>query len=133
MIGDILRKRIHELSYASEKKLGEDAFWVILRNIAREEIINAAPQKIDSDTIVPIYYDILSNNIDAIPKYHREIIPSNNQERYRVINRNLFTSNAFHTDGLANQEGIIAYKEINESKKGERIVYQGVDKNVNKF
>ena len=132
MIGDVLRKRMHELSSASEKKLGEDAFWVILRNIAKEEIISAAPQKIDSDTIVPIYYEILSNNIDVIPMYHREIIPSNNQERYRVINRNLFTSNAFHPDGLANQEGIIAYKEINESKKGERIVYQGVDNNADK-
>lgn len=132
MVGDILKKRINELSMSSTKKVGHDAFWVILRDIAREEILNIYPQKIDSDTIVPIYYDILSSNLDNIPDYFQEKLDSNNQERFRVINRNLFTSNAFHPDGLANQDGIIAYKEINESKKGERIVYQGVGEYVNK-
>ena len=29
-----------------------------------------------------------------------------------------------YNSGIANQEGIYAYKEVNESKKGERIVYQ---------
>ena len=132
MIGEVLKKRIYELSYASTKKNAEDAFWIILRDIAREEILNIYPQKIDSDTIVPIYYEILSSYIDCIPEYFQEKLDSNNQERFRVINRNLFTSNAFHPDGLANQEGIYAYKEINESKKGERIVYQGVEGYVNK-
>lgn len=132
MLGEILEKRISELSYASTKKVGDDAFWVILRDIAREEILNIYPRKIDSDTIVPIYYEILSSNLDYIPDYFQEKLDSNNQERFRVINRNLFTSNAFHPDGLANQEGIYAYKEINESKKGERIVYQGVEGYANK-
>jgi hypothetical protein len=53
-------------------------------------------------------------------------LPSNKQKRYRVINRNLFSSNAFHADGLANHDYIEAYKEINADKKGERIVYKGV-------
>ena len=115
MLGDVLKSRIKELSKASTKKVGDDAFWVILRNIAKD----------DSDTIVPIYFEILSSNETYIPKYFKEKLDSNHQERYRVINRNLFTSNAFHPDGLANQEGITAYKDFNESKKGERIVYQG--------
>ncbi|MBR3117417.1 MAG: hypothetical protein IKF36_06075 [Bacilli bacterium] len=125
MLGDVLKSRIKELSKASTKKVGDDAFWVILRNIAKDEIIELYPKKVDSDTIVPIYFEILSSNETYIPKYFKEKLDSNHQERYRVINRNLFTSNAFHPDGLANQEGITAYKDFNESKKGERIVYQG--------
>ena len=68
----------------------------------------------------------MCENIEHIPLYFRERLPSNNQERFRVIIRNLFSSNAFHPDGLANQEGIYAYKEVNESKKGERIVYRKI-------
>lgn len=123
MLGDVLRREIHRLKYASQKKVGHTAFWVILRDIAIEEIIEYGGP-IDSDTIIPLYYDIVCNNLENIPLYFQEILPSNNQERFRVIIRNLFSSNAFHPDGLANQDGIYAYKEINESKKGERIVYQ---------
>lgn len=132
MLGDVLKRRINELSSASNKKFGDDAFWVILRDIAREEIIALSPQKIDSDLMVEMYYKILMRNESFIPTYFLEKLPSNNQERYRVINRNLFTSNAFHPDGLANQKGIIAYKEINPNKKGYRIVYQGDVYNDNK-
>ena len=132
MIGEVLKSRLHELTNASTKKVGDTAFWVILRDIAKDEIINLYPRKVDSDTIVPVYYEILSSNLEYIPEYFQEKLDSNGQERFRVINRNLFTSNAFHPDGIANQEGIIAYKELNESKKGERIVYQGDVNYVNK-
>ena len=132
MLGEVLKRRIVELLDTSTNKFAEDAFWIVLRDIAREEILNLYPQKVDSDTIIPVYYEILSNNLQYIPEFFQEKLDSNGQERYRVINRNLFTSNAFHPDGLANQNGIIAYKEINESKKGERIVYQGDIEYVNK-
>lgn len=125
MLGDVLKREMWRLRYASEKKVGDDAFWVILRNIAVNEIIEYGDY-IDSDTIIPIYYEIMCENIEHIPLYFRERLPSNNQERFRVIIRNLFSSNAFHPDGLANQEGIYAYKEVNESKKGERIVYRKI-------
>lgn len=123
MLGDVLKREIHNLQYSSSKKVGPNAFWIILRNIAVEEIIEYG-DPIDSDTIIPLYYEIMSQNLKFIPEYFQEVLPSNNQERYRVIIRNLFSSNAFHTDGLANQEGINAYREINEFKKGDRIVYQ---------
>ena len=124
--GDYLKNNIKMLSKASTKKVGTDAFWEILKRIAIQDILSIYPQKIDSDTAVPIYFKILSENESNLPKYFSKRLPSNNQPRYRVINRNLFTSNAFHTDGLAKQKEISAYKEINENKKGERIVYQGV-------
>ena len=123
MLGDVLKRNLNRLKYASTKKIGNDAFWVILREIAVEEIIEYGGA-VDSDTIIPLYYDILCHNLIFIPQYFQETLPSNNQERFRVIIRNLFSSNAFHPDGLANQDGIYAYKEINELKKGERIVYQ---------
>ena len=123
MLGDVLKREIHKLKYASTKKVGNDAFCVILREVAHKEIIEYNGP-IDSDNIIPLYYDIFCNNLDYIPLYFQEILPSNKQERFRVIIRNLFSSNAFHPDGLANQKGIYAYKEINELKKGERIVYQ---------
>ena len=132
MLGSVLKERVHELSHADLSRTGDNAFWVILRNIARDEILALAPQKIDSDLIVPIYYEILSSNLEFIPSYFQEKLEANNQERYRVINRNLFTSNAFNNNGLANQEGIIAYKDYNESKKGDRVIYQGDEKYVNK-
>lgn len=122
MLGDVLKRNLKKLKYASTKKVGNDAFWVILREIAVEEIIEHGGP-IDSDTIIPLYYDILCDNLSYIPQHFQEILPSNKQERFRVIIRNLFSSNAFHPDGLANQVGIYAYKEINELKKGERIVY----------
>jgi len=130
--GDYLRENIYLLSKASTKKIGEDAFWVILKKLAVKEILSIYPQKVDSDTAVPIYFEILRENENVLPKYFTEKLPSNNQKRYRVINRNLFTSNAFHTDGLAKQLEIYAYREINENKKGERIVYQGVKEYVNR-
>ncbi len=123
MLGDVLKRNLFKLKYASKKKTDNNAFWIILREIAAEEIIEYKGP-IDSDTIIPLYYNILYSNIQYIPSYFQEILPSNKQERFRVIIRNLFSSNAFHSDGLANQDGIYAYKEINESKKGERIVYQ---------
>ena len=123
MLGDVLKREIHNLQYSSSKKVGPNAFWIILRNIAVEEIIEYG-DPIDSDTIIPLYYEIMSQNLKFIPEYFQEVLSSNNQERYRVIIRNLFSSNAFHPDGLANQEGINAYREINEFKKGDRIVYQ---------
>lgn len=130
--GDYLREHIYLLQDASVKKVGSDAFWEILKRIAVQEILRVFPMRVDSDTAVPIYYEILSENEDQFPPYFSEKLSSNNQERYRVINRNLWTSNAFHPDGLANQKEISAYKEINENKKGERIVYQGVKEYVNR-
>lgn len=123
MLGDVLKRNLYKLRYASLKKIGKDAFWVLLRDIAVEEIIEYNGP-IDSDTIIPLYYSILCDNLQYVPLYFQEILPSNKQERFRVIIRNLFSSNAFHPDGLANQVGIYAYREVNEMKKGERIVYQ---------
>ena len=125
MFGDVLRNNINKLGKCSLKKVGNDAFWIILRDIAVEEIIAHYPHKVDSDTAIGVYYDILSENEDKFPAYFSKKLKSNKQERYRVINRNMWSSNAFHPDGLANQPGINAYTEINESKKGSRIVYLG--------
>lgn len=130
--GDYLRTHIYLLQDASTKKVGSDAFWEILKRIAIQEILSVYPGRVDSDTAVPIYYQILNENENQFPSYFSEKLSSNHQERYRVINRNLWTSNAFHPDGLANQKEIFAYKEINETKKGERIVYQGVKEYVNR-
>lgn len=124
--GDVLKKSMHQLTDASKNKRAHDAFWIILRDIAVQEILDVYPSKVDSDIAVEIYYNILCDNIALIPPYFREKLHSNKQEKFRVINRNMWTSNAFHPEGLANQPQIIAYKEINPDRKGEKIVYQGV-------
>lgn len=123
MIGDVLKKKIHLFRDASTRKTGENQFWIILRDIAVEEIVEYGGP-VDSDTIIPIYYNIFLDNLNYIPDYFVETLKSNNQERFRVIIRNLFSSNSFHPDGLANQNEIYAYKEINENKKGKRVVFQ---------
>lgn len=124
--GDVLRRNMHQLSSASENKCAVDAFWIILRDIAVQEILAIYPSKVDSDIAVEVYYNILCANEALIPSYFKEKLKSNKQERFRVINRNMWTSNAFHPDGLANQPQINAHKEINPDRKGEKIVYQGV-------
>ena len=124
--GDVLRRSMHQLSDASENKRANDAFWIILRDIAVQEVLAVYPSKVESDIAVEVYYNILCENIALIPPYFREKLHSNKQERFRVINRNMWTSNAFHPEGLANQPQISAYKEINPDRKGEKIVYQGV-------
>ena len=123
--GDILRNKIFLLKNASKNKFSNDAFWIILRDIAVLDIINIYPNKVDSDIAIEIYYQILSENKHYLPQYFIEKLKCNGQERYRVINRNLWSSNAFHIDGLANQPRIKAFKTINIERKGERIVYQG--------
>lgn len=123
MLGDVLKRNLNVLANSSLKKTDQNAFWIVMRDIAVQEIVEHN-QPIDSDTIIPLYYDILRNNLQFVPQYFQETLPSNKQERFRVVIRNLFSSNAFHPDGLANQNGISAYKEMNELKKGERIVYQ---------
>ena len=122
-LGDVLKSRVATLSSANKNKQSPNAFWIMLRDIARDEIIEHG-SPIDSDIIIPIYYEILCDNIHYIPKYYQEKLPSNHQERFRVTLRNLFSSNSFHDDGLANQPGIYAYKRVNTSKKGERVVFQ---------
>jgi hypothetical protein len=125
MFGDVLRRKAYLLATASGNKLSDNAFWVILRNIAVEDIKACYPDKVDSVNAVPLYYSILKENIQYIPQEYIEKMPSNNQEKFRVKNRNMWTSNAFHPEGLANQPGIIAERTINENRKGDRIIYQG--------
>ena len=122
MIGDVLKNNLDKLKKTSTNKYAKDAFWVVLKEIAVEEI-KAYPSSIGSDEIIPIYYEILCDNLEYVPIYFQETLPSNKQERFRVI-RNLFSSNAFHSDGLANHKDIIAYKDCNYNKKGERIIYK---------
>ena len=123
MLGDVLKREMAQFQYSSTKKTARNSFWVILRDIAVREIIEYG-EYVDSDVIIPLYYQIMCENVENIPHYYREKLPSNNQERFRVIIRNVFSSNAFHLEGLANQAGIFAYSEINESKKGNHIVYK---------
>ena len=124
--GDVLRRNMHQLSTASENKCDANAFWIILRDIAVQEILEIYPSRVDSDIAIEVYYNILSDNAVLLPSYFKVKLRSNNQERFRVINRNMWTSNAFHTEGLANQPQVSAVKEINPDRKGEKIVYQGV-------
>lgn len=130
--GDELKAGLNELLDYDTNKLSANAWWTKLRDLARKDILAMFPHKVDSDLAVAIYYEILSDNLEYVPFEYQQKLPSNNQERFRVINRNMWTSNAFHPDGLANQEGIIAEKEINYNRKGERIVYQGDPEYVNK-
>lgn len=126
MIGDILKKRIYELSNATD---GSDTkgglkLWQILRDIAFEEIKNIAPDRVSSSDIIPIYYRIVLENVDVLPNYCRETLPSNKQERFRVAIRNMLVTNAFHPDGLANAAGIKAIRVVNSDRRGSRIIYK---------
>lgn len=121
-LGDVLKSKFDLISNASIERNAPNAFWKVIRDIAREEIL-ACDQPIDSDVFVGCYYFIMKSNEEKIPAYFRKIIPSSKQERYRNVTRNVLTSNAFHPDGLAMQPGIKTKRSINFSRKGNRIIY----------
>ena len=110
------------------KKTSKNAFWIVLRDCAAEDILACAPNEVDSHIAVSAYYAIMIKYIDYLPDFICEIIPSNGQERFRIVNRNIFTSNAFNPDGLANHPGITAYKIMNESRRGSKIVFKAEEK-----
>lgn len=121
MLGDVLKNNLYKLRNTSKNN-----FWIVLRDIAYQEIIELN-SKVDSDQIIPVYYKIIKQNIDQIPDYFAQTLKSNKQERFRVVIRNLFTSNALHSSGLGRMKGIKAYKQINENKKGYRNVFYKED------
>lgn len=121
-LGDILKAKFNLITNSSKCRNDDNAFWKVVRDIAREEILNCN-QPIDSDVFVGCYYFIMKQNEEKIPEYFRQIIPSSKQERYRNVTRNVLTSNAFHKDGLAMQPGIKTKRSINFSRKGNRITY----------
>lgn len=125
LFGDCLIKRLHEGYFLNcdQNKFSAKAFWILLKNTAIEDIKAIYPQQIDSNHAVAIYYKILSSNMDYLPDYFCEVLPSNNQERFRVTTRNLFISNAFHTDGIANHPNISALKIENMTRKGCRVKF----------
>lgn len=126
MFGDVLRNNIDKLSTANAAKGGNNPFWRVLRDIAVEDIKAYAPNKVDSINAISIYYEILKENEYYLPLELTERLPSNGQERYRVQNRNMWSSNAFHPDGIANQPGIFAEQKMNDTRRGKRIIFQGV-------
>ena len=129
--GDCLKRRLKNGDFLNceDKKTSPNAFWIVLRDTAVQDIHECYPQKIDSDIAIRLYYGILYDNMDYLPDFICSVLPSNKQERFRVVNRNLFSSNAFHPDGLANQKGIYAYKNDNVKCKGEKIVFQWKEEN----
>lgn len=123
MFGKILEKNIYKLKIASPKKSSKNAFWKILIEIAVEELKEYSPKKIDSGYATEIYYEILKKNESYLPNHFKEKMKSNNQERYRVINRNIWSSNNHNPNGLSNQPGVSAIRKMNEEKHGYKTVY----------
>lgn len=132
MIGDVLKERLNEVRHSEDKRKGDSSFCEVIKRIAVEEINELYPERIDSDVIIEVYYKILSQHKDYIPTSLLEITPSNGQERFRNAVRNIFTSNAYHTNGLANNPNLKVVKVVNENRKGRRYSYKGVEGYVNK-
>lgn len=123
MFGNVLEMNIYKLKNTSSNKSSKNALWKVLLEIAVEEIKEYSPNKIDSGYATEIYYEILKKNESSIPNYFKEKYKSNNQERYRVTNRNLWSSNNRNPNGLSNQRGISAIRKKNEEKHGDKTIY----------
>ena len=126
MLGDILISRLDEIKKSEDSPRGTNAFCEVIKRIAVDEINALYPEKVDSDVIVEVYYEILLKNIDKIPPTMTSLAPSDKQYRFRISVRNVFTSNAFHSNGLANHPRLKAIKVVNDERKGRRYTYQGV-------
>jgi len=81
--------------------------------------------EVSSNDIIITYYNILLKNQEKLHPNMREIIPSNNQERFRICVRNTFTSNSSNKDGLQNRAEL-SYKYENHPtrKKQYTILYR---------
>lgn len=132
MIGDVLKKNLDKVQNSIDARRGHNAFCEVIKRIAIEEINALYPEKVDSDVIVEIYYKILLENIECVPISMRNLSSSNDQYRFRISVRNIFTSNASHANGLANCPYLKVVKIVNEDRKGRRYSYQGVENYVNK-
>ncbi|UUD37113.1 Uncharacterised protein [Mycoplasmopsis californica] len=127
MIGDVLKRELSLLLNTSKNKNAKNAFWRLIRDIAVQDIKEFA-KPIDSQTLIDCYYKILNSNLSYIPSYFQETLKSNKQKRYRVILRNIFTSNANHKDGLIHQKGIEYKTEHNLVRAGKKIIYKWNEK-----
>ncbi len=125
--GDVLRNKIQVLRSASENSRSDKAFWVLLRDMAIEDICDIYPKAIDSDIAIPIYYEILVENLDKIPIRFKQKLKSNGQERFRVILRNIFSSNALHANGIGGSKLIEVRKVISETRNGYRVRFRRKD------
>ena len=123
MFGEVLRNRIEELSETTyTRKKDMSSFWYRLRDIALEEISHYSGE-IDSGEAIETYYTILKANEQSLPDEAKEILPSNGQERYRVCNRNLWSSNSWHPIGLENTTTTTV--TINDKRRGNKRIYKG--------
>lgn len=130
MVGDVLKNNLDKIKKSNDARHGNDAFCEVIKRIAIEEINALYPKKVDSDVIIEIYYKILLENIECVPLSMRKNVPSSKQHRFRIAIRNIFTSNAYHSNGLANSPYLKAVKKVNENRKGRRYSYQGVENYV---
>ena len=131
MLGDILKGRLNEVKKSIDSSRGQNAFCEVIKKIAIDEINALYPQKIDSNIIVETYYKILLDNMGYIPVPLKEL-SANGQYRFRISVRNVFTSNANHSNGLANSPYLNVKRIVNDNRKGRRYSYQGVEKYANK-
>lgn len=123
MFGDVLHKRIKELSKTKDTtQQVMSSFWYCLRDIILEEIKNCDTD-VKSDEAIRTYYNILKANEKYLPSSVKKKLPSNNQEKYRVCNRNLWSSNAWHPVGLENE--IATTLVLNIDRKGYCRIYKG--------
>lgn len=114
MFGDILKKNLYKLKEANKKN-----FYKILIDLACEDL-KKHKQPVSSDVGTKIYYKILKENKHYILNYFHEKL-KNGQERFRVINRNIWSSNSKNKNGLTNR------KNIHSEKKGKTLIYCYVD------
>ena len=91
MLGDVLKERLWEIKKSIDSPRGYWAFCEVIKRIAIDEINALYPEEVDSDVIVEVYYHILRQNTNCIPPTMLQLSPSDNQERYRISVRNVFT------------------------------------------
>lgn len=124
MFGDVLKSRITELSDTQfSRRKDMSSFWFCLQDIIINEI-NNYNGKIDSNLAIEIYYNILKSNEHLLPDFAKCRL-NNGQERYRVCNRNLWSSNAWHATGLEGVSTITTTLSINIDRKGNKRTYLG--------
>lgn len=130
MFGDVLKRRLPELKDTIDsKKEIPNAYWVVFRDIIIEELKEYG-NWVDSDIAIETYYYILNSNESFIPDFKKKILKSNGQESYRVCNRNMWSSNAWHRTGLESIVAIKSVQEPNYKRKGNKRLYKYKEINI---
>ena len=136
--GLFLKKILADPNYEDKiKDINKDFYKFVIEvficDLIYEYNITLKNQEVISNDVIPLYFDILKNNEGKLNEQLTKELKSNNQKRYRVIIRNIFTSNSENTEGLQNRVELAASRTSNPTRKNQISISYKLSEKIIRF